>query len=171
MEVEIKAKIEDVEEIEEKIKKLNANLLKEVVEEDIYFNHPCRDFLETDEALRIRNDNTLTYKGRKVDRETKAREEITAKIYSIENTIKILEKLGFHKTGSVRKKRKYYQIGKITISLDNVENLGNFIEIECIGEYEPSKKKVMEFAEKLNLKNLIRKSYLEMLLENQRGST
>ncbi len=171
MEVEIKAKIEDVEKIEEKIKNLNAHLVKEVVEEDIYFNHPCRDFSDTDEALRIRNDKTLTYKGRKVDIDTKSREEITAKICNIENTIKILEKLGFHKAGEVRKRRKYYKIGKITISIDYVENLGNFIEIECIGDYEDCKEAVIGFSRILKLKNLIRSSYLEMLIENQSGST
>ena len=163
MEVEIKSKINNVEEIERKIKELGCILLKEVLEIDEYFNHPCIDFAETDEALRIRNDNTLTYKGPKVDKETKSREEINVRIENIENTRRLLLSLGFKPVAKVTKKRKYYKIGELTISLDKVESLGNFIEIECIGDYEYCKEKVLSFAKKLNLEEFIRKSYLELL--------
>ena len=46
---------------------------------DCYFSHPARDFAQTDEALRIRQvdgQSLVTYKGPKIDRETKTRHEI-----------------------------------------------------------------------------------------------
>ncbi|MEC7978814.1 MAG: class IV adenylate cyclase, partial [Planctomycetota bacterium] len=46
---------------------------------DHYFNHPERDFAATDEAFRIRIEGAeacLTYKGPKLDAETKTRREV-----------------------------------------------------------------------------------------------
>ena len=55
-----------------------ATLSKDCDQVDEYFNHPCRDFAVTDEALRLRKDpdGKMTYKGPKLDRTTKTREEI-----------------------------------------------------------------------------------------------
>ncbi len=167
MEVEIKAKIEDSEEFEEKIKKMGATFVKEITEEDCYYNHPCRNFADTDEALRIRNDFTLTYKGPKVDSDTKSREEYYIKFDSMEKMEQILEKLGFTKVAEVKKRRKYYKLGELNITIDFVENLGKFTEIECIGEYGPCREKVMLLVKELNLKNLERKSYLELVLSHR----
>ena len=56
---------------------------KEEFQEDIYFNSPIVDFAKTDEALRIRTTKQgdekhifITYKGAKIDSESKTREEI-----------------------------------------------------------------------------------------------
>ncbi len=163
MEVEIKAKIENKNEFERKLK--GAEFIKEVVEEDEYFNHPCRDFASTDEALRIRNDYTLTYKGPRVDKDTKSREEINLKIDDLDKARNLLISLGFKPVAKVVKRRRYYKMGEINISVDNLPELGDFVEVECIGEYEPCKEKVMEFAKELGLGDFIRKSYLELVLE------
>ncbi len=165
MEVEIKAKIKNRDEIERKLKDIGAEFIKEVGEKDEYFNHPCRNFASTDEALRIRNDYTLTYKGPKVDKDTKSREEINLKIENLKDARKLLISLGFKSVAKVVKRRRYYKMGEINISVDNLPELGDFVEVECIGEYEPCKKKVMEFAKELGLKDFIRKSYLELVLE------
>ncbi len=163
MEVEIKAKIENKNEFERKLK--DAEFIKEVVEEDEYFNHPCHDFASTDEALRIRNDYTLTYKGPRVDKDTKSREEINLKIDDLDKARNLLISIGFKPVAKVVKRRRYYKMGEINISVDNLPELGDFVEVECIGEYEPCKEKVMEFAKELGLGDFIRKSYLELVLE------
>lgn len=169
MEVEIKFKISEPEEFEKRILDMGAEFLNEVYEEDIYFNHPCWDFKERDEALRIRNDGTLTFKGPKVDSDTKSREEYTVSIGNIEMARKILEKVGFKKAGVVRKRRKYYKFRNSEITIDFVENLGTFVEIECLGDYKTCRKEVMEIKKSLNLGESIRYSYLEMLYNT--GST
>ena len=170
MEVEMKFRIEDLEDFEKRIRELGGTFVKEAVEEDLYFNHPCRDFSKTDEALRIRNGNTLTYKGQRVDSQTKSREEINVKIEDLKKMRKILEKLGFKFVAKVVKKRRYYRIKNVTVTIDKVENLGKFVEVECIGDYEPCREEVFKVKNALGLKNSVKETYLEMLLA-QRGST
>ena len=53
MEIEVKFRYK--EGVEEKVKEI-AEFVIEKVEEDMYFNHPCKDFRESDEALRVRRD-------------------------------------------------------------------------------------------------------------------
>ena len=167
MEVEAKFRVDDLSEIEERLK--DAEFVIEKIEEDAYFNHPCRDFGETDEALRIRRDIEgvkITYKGRKIDSETKTREEIKINVDDFDKAFKLFEKLGFSLAGWVKKRRKIYRYGEALICLDHLEDLGSFVEIEIESDdVERAKEKVFEIAEKLGLdrEKSIRSSYLEML--------
>ena len=170
MEVEMKFRIENPEDLEKRIRELGGIFVKEVVEEDLYFNHPCRDFSNTDEALRIRNGNIITYKGPRVDSRTKSREEINVKTEDSKKMGEILEKLGFKFVAKVVKNRRYYRIKNVTVTIDKVENLGKFAEVECIGDYEPCREEVFKVKNRLDLKNSVNETYLEMLLA-QRGST
>ncbi len=171
MEVEIKARVPSLAQVEEKIKGMNAEFVREVEEVDTYFSHPCRDFSSTDEALRIRNDSSLTYKGPKVDADTKSREEHIIHFDSEDEMRNILLALGFQEVATVKKRRRYYRLGDVTISLDDVENLGEFVEVECIGPYDSCREKVMKTARDLGLGEFIRESYLELLLGNHSGTT
>ncbi len=167
MEVEIKARINSESEFIDKIEHMGAVFLREEIEVDVYYNHPCRNFAETDEALRIRNDNSLTYKGKKVGMDTKSREEFIVHFDNSEAMDKILKVLGFREVATVRKRRKYYKMGELNICVDSVDGLGEFTEVECIGDYEDCRKRVLDATKKLGLKNMERKSYLELVLENQ----
>lgn len=99
---------------------------------DVYFNHPCRDFSESDEALRLRFENgkvEITYKGPREDgRAVKVREEISCDI--IGDAEKMLHRLGFRKVAEVFKEREVYEKEGVTVFLDKVEGLGEFVEIE-----------------------------------------
>ncbi|MEM0286421.1 MAG: class IV adenylate cyclase, partial [Candidatus Methanomethyliaceae archaeon] len=80
-EIEVKAKIE--EDLSEKILKIGGKFLSEKNQEDIYFEHPCKSFLESDEALRLRienNKNILTFKGKREGRDLKIREELEIEV-------------------------------------------------------------------------------------------
>ena len=168
MEVEVKARVSNISLIEKNIISQGAIFRNEVIEEDEYFNHPCLNFGDTDEALRLRNGKELTYKGPKVDNDTKSREEIEVRVDDAEKMRNILLTLGFKFVTKVKKSRKYYSFNGTTICIDHVFELGYFVEIECIGSYEPCKKKVMETVNKLNLKTLERRSYLELILHQRR---
>ncbi len=171
MEVEIKFKAYDG--VEDRIKEI-AEFVIEKLEEDLYFNHPCRDFKKTDEALRVRKDKEgikITYKGAKVDRETKSREEIKLKIDDFDKAIELFERLGFKPVRKVVKFRKIYRMGDAIICYDEVEGLGSFVEVEVesdVKDFDAAKQKVFEIAKQLgfDIKNSIRKSYLELLEEN-----
>ena len=81
IEVEVKARAP--EDMAEKIAALGAILLVVENHQDLYFNSPLRDFIVSDEALRIRikeEGARLTYKGPKLDQTTKSRLERTVKI-------------------------------------------------------------------------------------------
>ncbi len=170
MEVEVKFRVSNLEDIERKISE-TSEFVVEKFEDDVYFNHPCRNFAETDEALRIRKDSdgfTLTYKGAKIDSETKTRDEIKVIVDDFEKMKEILMRLGFRISGRVVKKRRIYRNGEITICLDWLEELGSFVEFEIESDnLDEAKKKIFEYAEMLGFetRKSIRKSYLEMILD------
>lgn len=177
IEAEIKIEVEDIEEIERRVISLGGEFIEEILEEDTYFNHPSRDFSETDEALRIRRNSkgeySITYKGPKIDGETKSRLELSCDLKN-DCIIEILEKLGFERVLTVRKRRRLFKLGEFSLALDRVEGLGSYLEVETIvdeGDFERAKRKLMELVEKLGLdpRKSIRKSYLELLLERSRS--
>lgn len=177
IEVEVKAKINSFKEIEDELEKIGATKTKKEFQEDIYFNSPVVDFAKTDEALRIRttkeNDNTnifITYKGPKIDSASKTRKEIEMGIDDAGKCSEIFEEIGFKKVRTVRKNRQYYQYENFEISLDDIEGLDPYMEIE-IGledgeDYSNAQDKIFELFERLGITDgFERTSYLE-LLEN-----
>lgn len=170
IEVEVKARLKP--DTLQGIKALGAVLIGTEHHRDIYFNSPLRDFRESDEALRVRiKDESirLTYKGPKLDSETKSRRELTIVIDDAEAMMQILLSLGFVQSGEVIKSRTKYALGDVTFAVDDVSGLGLFLEMEIAGEDDwPQKKKVLQdLMMRLGLGESIRKSYLELLLEQE----
>lgn len=173
IEVEVKARIDSFKEMEEKLENLPAVKSKEEFQEDIYFASPIVDFAKTDEALRIRttNNNTfITYKGPKLNDKAKTRKEVEMTIESAAKAQDIFEEVGFKAARIVRKNRKYYTFENFEISLDDVEGLPPYMEIEIAlddGEdYSQAQDKIFELFEKLGITDgFERTSYME-LLEN-----
>ena len=178
LEVEVKARIDNIEEIKNKLTKINAKKDKIEYQEDIYFNSPIVDFAKTDEALRIRKTITnnkekifITYKGPKLDQKSKTRREIETEIKNQEEFQEIFENLQFKTVRKVKKNRQYYTIENYTISIDEVEGLEPYMEIETIlndnNNYDNELNKIYEIFETLGITNNFETtSYLE-LLENK----
>lgn len=167
LEIEIKAYCNDLDKVKEKLVDLGAVFQKNENENDMYFNHPCKDFGETDEALRIRtvdNLHILTYKGPKLSKSSKARVEQETVIEDVRSLNIILQNLGFVESGQVEKSRDYYSFEGIDICLDRIKSLGDFVELELKGDnIEVVEKKLYDLAEKLTLSKFERRSYLELL--------
>lgn len=175
IEVEVKAKINSFSEMEGKLEKLGAVKSKREFQEDIYFNSPVADFAKTDEALRIRttkeNDKTnifITYKGPKIDKNSKTRKEIEMGIESAEKCAGILEEIGFVKVQAVRKNRQYYTYENFEITLDDVEGLSPYMEIEIAlsdnQDYTDAQNSIFKLFERLGItEGFERTSYLELL--------
>jgi len=175
IEVEVKAKINSFKEIEEKLKEIGAVKTKEEFQEDIYFNSPVVDFAKTDEALRIRttkqNDKTnifITYKGPKIDSKSKTRKEIEMGIANSAQCSDIFEAIGFKKVRAVRKNRQYFSYENYEISLDDIEGLDPYMEIEIAlddGEdYSEAQNSIFKLFERLGITDgFERTSYLELL--------
>ncbi len=173
IEVEVKAKIDDFKEMEEKLENIGAVKSKTEFQEDIYFASPIVDFAETDEALRIRttNNNTfITYKGPKLNDKAKTRKEVEMTIENSEKAKDIFKEIGFMEVRTVRKNRQYYTYENFEISLDDVEGLSPYMEIEIAlddsEDYSQAQDEIFKLFEKLGITDgFERTSYLE-LLEN-----
>jgi len=172
--VEVKFRIEcsELDFVEKKLKSLSFSYVEEKVEEDLYFNSPVRDFKKSDEALRLRKDNSgvkLTYKGKKIDSETKTREEITVGVDDFERAKELLQRLGFYPVRKIRKKRKIYERNGIFACVDAVDGLGCFLELEIdlessqVNKVDEAKNELMGIARKIGVEESITKSYLEMI--------
>lgn len=182
IEVEQKFHVHDSAEIEARLTEREITLSPPELQVDRYFNHPSRDFAQTDEAFRIRqvgHDNYVTYKGPKLDQTTKTRREIEVAIApgaqaGVQFT-ELLVSLGFRPVAEVRKQRRKASIEpsghRIEIVLDDVEHVGTFIELECLADQrsvESAKDAIATLAAELGLAENERKSYLELLLGQSR---
>ena len=175
IEVEVKAKIENFQDMEKKLENLGAMKSKKEFQEDIYFNSPTVDFAKSDEALRIRttkeNDNTniyITYKGPKIDSKSKTREEIEIGIENSEKCSEIFQHLGFTKVRAVKKNRQYYTYKNFEVSLDDIEGLDPYMEIEISledgNDYSEAQEKIFDLFKELGInEGFERTSYLELL--------
>ena len=192
IEVEIKIKISDPNLIRKKFDDFNGVYKLSLHHEDTYFNMPkgLRDFKQTDEALRLRKsiefnrENSLitqkinyfmTYKGKKIDKTTKTREEIEVKLNETENMKNLLNLLGFREVFTVIKERELYdfkfQDTRIEALIDYLPILEQyFIEVEILAEtinkVEKTKDTLFQFLEIIGFKReeSIRTSYLELVM-------
>lgn len=171
MEVESKYRSPGNDKVEKALGKLGAELVREEETEDIYFQHPGRDFGKTDEALRLRKGegaSELTYKGPRMKLDhTKAREEVTLRTDDPLAAQRIVERLGFKEFMSVRKRRKNFKYDKIWIAVDVVDGLGEFVELELITE-EPRRAEALieQMRAELSLTDFEPKTYLELILDS-----
>jgi adenylate cyclase class 2 len=182
-EVEQKFRVDDLFVIETRLRALGASINREVRQIDRYYRHPARDFAATDEALRIRSigdENFVTYKGPKIDAETKTRREIEFALPTgaagFRAMNELLEALSFLPVASVCKTRRIWHVDwqgdAIEVALDRVDHVGDFVELEFAVEEHHiplAKTALLWLAEKLGLTAVERRSYLELLLENGDG--
>lgn len=183
-EVEQKFPVADMQALQDRLIALGSAIAEPQMEVNLYFGHPAREFAKTDEALRIRrkrSKNFITYKGPKIDATTKTRREIELPLSPGEESALawkgLLEALGFEPVGEVLKWRRKAQIPwqqrKIEGSLDNVQGLGTFCELELLADeagLQSAKASIASLATKLGLKQSERRSYLELLLDVKKDS-
>lgn len=179
-EVEQKYPLEDVTGVRGQLEALGATFGAPQVQADRYFAHPARDFAETDEALRIRSvgdSNCVTYKGPKIDQTTKTRREIELPLPDGQERSQEYEELfnvlGFPSVTTVSKVRQTAEIQwhhhSLTIALDEVQGLGDYLELEIVTEdagLDAARDALADLASHLQLTSIERRSYLQLLLES-----
>jgi adenylate cyclase class 2 len=91
--------------------------------------------------LRLRTDRrdgteyfTITFKGKGRDTSFHDRTDIETGVWDGRALADILRSLGFQEVLTIKKKRKSYTKGSATVSLDDVEGLGFFVEVEYVAE-------------------------------------
>ena len=172
-EVKLALRADDAARLRARLVELGARLLGEHTQVDTYFAHPVRDLRATDEALRLRSEDgtlRLTYKGPKLDPPRKTREEIEFALVTDHATAAtLLERLGFRVAGEVRKRRREWTLEeayRIVVSIDEVEGLGTFSEIEVeAADVTQGRERLESLRKRLGLGHLepIAQSYLELL--------
>lgn len=182
IEVEIKLPIYRRASIEQGLVRLGflpGDLIKE---SDTYFTSAFHDFMGTDEALRIRESENfsktcavsfLTYKGPKLDMISNTRKELETMVADGQVCRNILLSLGYRELSPVRKLRQYYHQDSITACVDQVEDLGSFLELEMLVETEADRPKALKKIEAIlhdldcRMEDTTRYSYLFMLRQKQ----
>jgi adenylate cyclase, class 2 len=158
-EVELKYRLVDHDQLASRLRERGAARGATITQEDVYYNHPARDFALTNEAFRIRRvvsekpalgsadpnesgfqreRNLLTYKGPRRAGPTKTRQEIEIALApgttALEGFAELLKNLGFRKIAMVRKSRTAFHLTEqghqIEVALDAIAGLGRFAEIE-----------------------------------------
>ncbi|MDA0808535.1 MAG: class IV adenylate cyclase [Planctomycetota bacterium] len=182
-EVELKFRLDEkAESIVARLLEFGATEIGEVRQADHYFNHPVRDFATTDEALRIRSvgdQNWLTWKGPKLDQQTKTRREIEPALgdgsQTADEIAEVLTILGFHSVAVVRKVRRRFGIERggrhFELAFDRVDGVGEFLEVELLAEkvdLKSAQQALKSLCGEIGLEDsaVERKSYLRMLLES-----
>ncbi len=187
IEVEVKIPIENRKSVEEALHRVGAQRMNSETQVDVYFDHPARSFQETDEALRLRSRHPeaegnakdtaitspyeMTYKGPKLESRSKSRVELSVHISNIDNARSILESLGFKFVATISKRRVFYTVDSITVSVDDVEDVGLFLELERVvaskRDMKPALDMIFDLIGRLGLdsNNSIRTSYLELFLQ------
>ncbi|WP_280586277.1 class IV adenylate cyclase [Halorubrum sp. Boch-26] len=192
-EVEIKVPA-DVGAVRDRLREVGAERVDARRQRDAYYDAPHRDFAETDEALRMRRETPLpdgvgsagarsgesgksepettkiTYKGPLLDEGSKTRAEHETEVVDPEATAGILSGLGFEPAATVEKRREFWAYDGYTVTLDAVDGLGEFVEIERAVDDESAIEAVRDDAlatlEGLGLDGgeQVRTSYLGLLL-------
>ena len=178
-EIELKFKVDDVAALELVSKMLHEkHFIFQGEEEstDTYYEDIFGNLLQHNEWFRVRKETifneteySLTFKGPK---EKDARTEFNIGVSS-KDIYELLEVLGFTKLVVVEKRRSSYQRVMtpfvITVCLDDVLYLGQFVEIEILGDetqLEAARRLLYSTATLLGLTQQEDSSYAQMILKN-----
>lgn len=187
-EVEQKFRVGDPPALEARLVGLAARFREPVEQVDRYFAHPCRDFVKTDEALRLRrvgDEVAVTWKGPRIDSASKTRRELELGLAEVpplpggprggqaalDRWTELLEALGFRRVRDVAKRRRAarvpWQGTEVEAALDRVEGVGDFLELElqaAEGEVPLATACIEALARTLGCEAQERRSYLELVI-------
>ncbi len=146
--------------------------IKEEIKTDIYYSNQKK-------IIRIRKLNTLekivTFKKKILDNNNtvEINKEIEFKIDSINNFLTLIKELKFKKLYKKIKKSLIYQTNNLNVEINEIKNLGFFLEIEKIinnqNDIDLAKKEIDNIIKQFGLKeNIETRPYSELLsLANQ----
>jgi adenylate cyclase class 2 len=158
IEVEIRARVDGFNKIKEVLEKIGANFVKSENQTDKIFG--AAKFLDSEHKIieggivaRIREANGKSALEFKEILREKGGIELNCPIASIEIGEKMLKKLDFEESFTIKKNRETYSYNDFKICLDKVEQLGSFVEIEkettSEREIEETRKECLNLLEKI----------------------
>jgi predicted adenylyl cyclase CyaB len=142
--IEIKARARNFEVLKSGVEKLSDMPVQVITQQDIFFN-TAQGRLK----LRVLADHAeLIYYTRPDQEGPKRSEYHIAKSDDPENLKRVLE-LAYGLRGEVRKTRYLYLVGQTRVHLDDVEGLGQFMELEVVMHEDQSDAEGQKIAEDL----------------------
>jgi len=175
IEIEAKLKIDSPSEVERKLTELDANFVAEQLQTDYFFDDANSTLTTADRCLRFRRQSVagnerlfLTYKGAREKSNFKKRQEIDIEITDDQPIQMLLSALGYEKVQVVEKKRRLWKLGRCAVALDQLQLLGDFVEIEG-----PNNEEIADIQRSLGLAELthIEKSYAQLIKEERDKKT
>ncbi len=166
LEVEMKIQVNNVAAIAEWLSQ-NGQYLGNTCQLDYYFEFPDRPFVfrdtqglkDANEWLRVRISalgNFLCFKQchRNGQNIILYSDEIETRIEEPKKMIKILKKLGYKEILKIKKRRTSFLYGTYRFDIDNVDGLGDFIEIEeqgYVSNLSEGRQRLKDTLEKIGL--------------------
>lgn len=143
----------DINESKEKLEKFKENAIKEV--EDIYYFDPLRTNLKPDEnnqineCFRVRKQNNKTFLTYKIDKFDENNiwlysDEFETEVKNEEQILNIINALGLKKLLVIKNKKTSYLTDKYEIVIEEVDKLGNFLEVELCTNEDVDVKKIKQ---------------------------
>ena len=174
-EIEIKARISNLEPLEKSLTQLGCSFSKPVIQKDTIYipkGIAFENLIPGTSVLRIRelNDKVFfTLKQRKPQAEELIKIEKEIVVSDAKTMASIIELLGYSPAVQVNKKRRTCTYQSYEICLDKIDQLGSFIEIECISHEDPEKiqKDMLDFLLSLGISEsaIERKGYDTLMYE------
>jgi adenylate cyclase class 2 len=170
VEIEAKMQVDSLDTVRQRLVELGAEPAGEAIETNTFFDTDDRSLLAADKGLRLRTTHpqptgktrhTLTFKGPRQHGPLKSREEKETGVDSAKHATAVLEALGYHHILSFDKKRQSWKLGDCLVELDELPQLGLYVEIE--GPKEESVMKVREILQ-LAEEPIIKASYVALLM-------
>jgi adenylate cyclase class 2 len=170
VEIEAKMKVDSLDPVRERLKAAGASPIGEYLETNTFFDTDDRSLLAADQGLRIRRARvqssgeefvTITFKGPRQHGKLKSREEIELTVGSFDAASRLLESLAYRRVMSFQKKRQSWKLKDCRVELDELPQLGVYVEIEG-----PSEDAVLNIRELLQLhdRGLVKASYVALLM-------
>ena len=171
LEIEYKYKCSKLDFLLDKCRKIGFVLKEQTEEKDGYLTDISGKFIKNRTCLRIRSSGQsceLTFKGKSMILSgvyAKEEHNLPLDITLRENYFDILFSLGFYRYVEVDKKRTVYSLEGskyvISIAIDEIKNVGSFVEFEAIADAEEYKnrrekiqKELLEFIRKFKISGL-----------------
>jgi len=169
-EIEVKVKIGNVAEVKKTLEKLGVGWSKPKKQIDSYFrlkNQATATQKPGSYILRIRREDKASFTLKALTDRYGVWEEYETKIDDADELEKILLKIGFVEVLTLHKKRTSGKYGKFSLEVDEIKELGNYLEVEVRGQNgEKLQAEIKNLFLKVGLpeKNIERRGYPEIIL-------
>ena len=164
MEIEAKIRLKNHQKLRASLKSVGATFITRSLEKNWLYDYPDRALAKADKLLRLREDGRVyfTFKGPRQKSEYKEREEIEFDFPDGSSARSLCENIGFRRWFYYEKNRETWKLGDCEVVIDELPELGIFVEIEG-----PTKPEIEDAIKKLKLpRKYIATTYVEMLQDH-----